>query len=126
MFWKLLTWGRRVGIAQGRGEGRVGKSVDRLLGNDSLCQIKPRNFIIGQLGRGEFHVSSSHGRVRGGGKVVMGRWYVQAAGWAEQPLPDPGGICGSPSPSPCLPSPLAPLLSPPLPDNVNDRLLEKG
>lgn len=110
------------------------KNVDHLLGNDFLCQIKPRNLVISQLGRGEFQVSSNHSRDQRGGKGRDGgRWYVQAVGWEEQPLPKPGGICWprqphsvSPFPSPCLPSPLAPLSSPPVPTNINDRLLEQG
>lgn len=66
MFWRLLTWGWRVGIAHGRGAGRGGKHVDQFLGNDSLWQINPRNLVISQLGREEFQASSDRGRVTGG------------------------------------------------------------
>lgn len=68
-----------MGITHGRGEGGAGKSIDRLLGNESLCQTKPQNLVISQLGRGEFQVSSEHGRVKRKGKGGDGgRWCVQA------------------------------------------------
>lgn len=106
-----------------------------------MCQAKPQDLVIGQLGRGEFQVSSEPGRVRRKGKggdggrrrVRAGRaagveappqtW--RASGFGLRWLRQRCSVSPPPPPS-CLPTPpsLRPVQSP-LPANSNDLLSER-
>lgn len=95
LFWKLLTWGWWVGITRGRGEGGAGKSTDRLLGNESPCQTKPRNLVISQLGRVSSKSALNTAGLRGRGKVAMGADGVsRRCCGSRSPFPDLAGFIG--------------------------------